>query len=143
MCPSSAEKRRRPNQWLLIIAVSLLLPAAFVLGYGAYSFHALFAVRYEEEIVVSSPDTRYTLIIRPWSGWDSSGAVFYCRTGSGIPENKIGSMAAAGHNHPFRDGHYRVIWDNTAVTVLYWNRSEEDGITDLSQWETVTFHLQT
>ena len=132
MCLSSVEKHPRLT-WFWIIAVSFLLSAALVVGFGIHSFHGLFATRCEKEIIASSPDGQYALIIRPWSGWDSTGADFYCRSSSGT--TKIGGISAAGHNHPFRDGHYRIVWEPDAVTILY-------GTANLSQWETVTYHLQ-
>ena len=101
---------------------------------------------YEDDIVITSPDGEYSLIIKEWGFSFVTGAEIYALYD--LPVNnftkpfatKIGYTSGGDCCYSFRDSNYEIEWGNDSVTIRYYSGRKSET-KDSSTWESVEFFL--
>ena len=128
----------------IIIITSLVLAVCLVLAAGIFfiGISMLFGRHYEPNLIISSPDDQYELVIREYSCLGGAGADIYIRG----PEwyniwnkNKIGHASGDDSYQPFSNGTYYVEWESDKVTIYYYRGLSPlaENVNDRSTWRGV------
>ena len=128
----------------IIIITSLVLAVCLILAAGIYfiGISMLFGRHYEPNLIISSPDDQYELVIREYSCLGGAGADIYIRG----PEwyniwnkNKIGHASGDDSYQPFSNGTYYVEWESDKVTIYYYRGLSPlaENVNDRSTWRGV------
>ena len=132
----------RKKQIILIICAVLVV----CLLVGAVCFYVHMAIRintpdYEPDIVVSSPDGQYELVIREEKLLLYTRAEIYIRRlgqDDNWKEQRIGITKTYDYYCPFAEGKYNVEWKNDKVTIYYFTASKDgEDVNDQSTWRGV------
>ena len=128
----------------IIIITSLVLAVCLVFAAGIFfiGISMLFGRHYEPNLIISSPDDQYELVIREYSCLGGAGADIYIRG----PEwyniwnkNKIGHASGDDSYQPFSNGTYYVEWESDKVTIYYYRGLSPlaENVNDRSTWRGV------
>lgn len=98
---------------------------------------------YLDNIVLRSPDDKYTLIVKEWDTIGAGGADIYYSPQMdmfGIFTFKLGEIHTDYGVHPFHNGNYVIDWNNNSVVIHY--RSGRNNETDNpNTWEKVCYKI--
>ena len=121
----------------IVIVILLIAISMFVLWLSLLS--RVFGRGYYDDLKLTSPDERYTLIIREWCAGFGGGAEIYVSK-DGFRKTKLGDIATDDCCHPFHSGEYIVEWEENAVVLRFY--SGRGGQTeDPETWETQRYIL--
>ena len=115
---------------IAISVVAILCLVAFYV-YVCIAFSPI----YEEDIVVTSPDGEYELIIREWYAVGCSGADVYVKKGSS--EEKADELHFGDNGSPFDDGLYEIEWEDDYVKMTY-----HSGLDNGTPWRSTKIKLE-
>jgi hypothetical protein len=109
----------------IIIITSLVLAVCLILAAGIYfiGISMLFGRHYEPNLIISSPDGQYELVIREYSCLGGVGADIYIRGAEWYNiwnKKKIGHASGDDYYQPFSNGTYYVEWKSDKVTIFYY-----------------------
>ena len=124
----------------IIIVVAIILVACLILGIGFYTFIVSLILRrhYEPELIISSPDGQYELVIHEWTYTVGGGAEIYVRKPgqdkwyNSWRQKKIGDVNS--DCFCFTQGHYSVEWNSDNVTIYYYNGYAIEDVNDCTTW---------
>ena len=122
-----------------IIIFILLVIALVALMVVAVSYHNNGKV-YTDDLILSSPDEKYELVIREWGTIGATGAEIYIRETSWWNrwiKTKIGNASADDGVYPFSSGLYHVEWKTDKVTILSYGGHPSESVEDPSSWRCV------
>lgn len=129
----------------IILVVSLVVVACLILAVGVYWYigSKLFSRLYKPDIVISSPDGQYELVIREYSCIGGVGAEIYIREPgqdkwyNSWKMKEIGSGGADDYYLTFTNGTYYVEWESDKVTIYYYMDLLVENVNDRSTWRGV------
>ena len=107
---------------------------------GIATFVAIkdFGKVYNDSIHISSPDGRYTLVVKEWGTLGGTGADIYIESASAwwpfATRRKIGMTIADDCVYPFRDGYYQVSWESEYVVINYYSGRQQEDTSDIDSW---------
>ncbi len=124
---------------IAVIIITLLLPVAVFFTIVKTAF----GKDYEKDLLISSPDGRYTLIVREWGTFGGTGAEIYGVEGS-TPNaveirlaEKLGETIADDVCYPFTSGAYVIEWNDDSILIRYFS-GRQIQTSDPETWDTVT-----
>ena len=121
-------------------SLKILLILLLILGTFIWVISSLSPGRnYLDELSLSSPDGRHTLIIREWETLGGTGAEIFCKPDSG-KKVKLGRTHADDCVFPFRDGLYTVDWKGDSVLIRYYS-GRATQTDDPGTWDRLTLTL--
>ena len=111
----------------VIIIITFVLAVCLITAAVAYFFVSskMLSRSYEPDLIISSPDGQYELVVREWSCLGGAGADIYIRKAgqakwyNGWMEKKIGTTSSDDYYYSFSSGSYYVEWENNKVTIYY------------------------
>ena len=128
----------------IILITSLVLAVCLILAAGIYFFGIwmMLGRHYEPNLIISSPDDQYELVIREYSCLGGGGADIYIR---GTEWYNIWNKKEIGHAggddgyQPFSNGTYYVEWESDKVTIYYYMclGPWTENVNDRSTWQGV------
>lgn len=123
----------------IIIIIALVLVVCVIIAAGAYWYIAskILSRVYEPDLIISSPDGQYELVVREWSCLGGSGADVYIRETEWYNSwkmNEIGTVRADDYYYPFANGTYYVEWEIDKVTIYYYKCLSIENVNDRSTW---------
>ena len=128
----------------IIIITSLVLAVCLVLAAGIFfiGISMLFGRHYEPNLIVSSPDGQYELVIREYSCLGGVGADIYIRGTEWYNiwnKKEIGHAGGDDSYQPFSNGTYYVEWESDKVTIFYYMGLGPwaENVNDRSTWRGV------
>ena len=122
----------------IIIIIALVLVVCLILSVGIYYYKVskILSKFYEPDIIISSPDGQYELVIREWTCLGGAGADFYIRDNSWRLK-RIGRGGADDYYLTFTNGTYYVEWESDKVTIYYYMDLLVENVNDRSTWRGV------
>lgn len=103
---------------------------------------------YEPDLIISSPDGQYELVIREFSCLGGAGAEIYMREPGQDKwynrwmEKKVGQASTDDYYLTFTNETFYVEWESDKVTVCYYKGVEIENMNDRSTWRgMVTYDL--
>ena len=118
---------------IILISISVVAILCLVAFYICMSI-ALSPV-YEEDIVVTSPDGEYELIIREWQAMGGSGAYVYIK--DGFFKKKVDYLGFDDYSMTFKGGMYEIKWQDDCVIIKY-----DSGIGGENPWRSTKIELE-
>ena len=102
----------------------------------------LFGRHYEPNLIISSPDGQYELVIREYSCLGGGGADIYIRGTEWYNiwnKKEIGHASGDDSYQPFSNGTYYVEWESDKVTIYYYRGLSPlaENVNDRSTWRGV------
>lgn len=134
----------------IIIIVALALVVCLIIAAGVYMYlGSLISGRaYEPDLIISSPDGQYELVIREFSCLGGAGAEIYIREPGQDKwynrwmEKKVGQASTDDYYLTFTNETFYVEWESDKVTVCYYKGVEIENMNDRSTWRgMVTYDL--
>ena len=132
--------RNLPRKNRIFMTVAIALAVCFILSAGIYFFLASLVLSrdYQPDLVITSPDGQYELVICEWFYTVGGGSEIYLRKSgqdkwyNGWKKTKIGTTSS--ETLSFAQGYYDVEWSSDHVTVCYYQGYEIENINDHSTW---------
>ena len=90
---------------------------------------------YEEDIVVTSPDGEYELIIREWQAMGGSGAYVYIK--DGFFKERVADLGFDDYFMPFKGDLYEIEWEDDYVKITY-----HSGLDNGTPWRSTKIKLE-
>ena len=135
MCKHKNKMNIRRIILIISLVIVVCVIAAVVIN---YCIAALMLSRfYEPDLVLTSPDGQYELVVREYDCLGGSGAEVYIRkTGwyNSWIKKKIGSPGMDNYYMPFAKGKYYVEWEDDKVTLYYCEGRLIEDMNDSSTW---------
>ncbi len=85
----------------------------------------IFNKKYDEDIIIHSPDGEYTLIIKEWETYEWCGTEIYGVKGSSpnwiekLMPQKLGVLSTYFDIHPISNGDYEIEWTDKNIIIRY------------------------
>ena len=105
-----------------------------------------FGWAYKNDLVITSPDGKYQLLVREGGTLGGTAAEIYAIDPK-LPmllnkfiKTEIGRTSADDSVYPFFDGNYEILWEEDCVTIYYFS-GRECETSDISTWQKVTCKL--
>ena len=138
-----SKSKKLSTKTRIILIISLSLVACLIIAYGIFyfAFTRLLSPAYEPDLVITSPDGKYELVVREWNYFTSFGSDIYIRETQWYNRwmmTKIGNTNAELKS--FTHGLYYVEWGSDKVTIHYYtgqsypNQTREEKSRDRSTW---------
>lgn len=129
----------------VIIIISLVLAVCLLLAVGMYFFivSKMLSRYYEQDLIISSPDGQYELVVREYQCLGGAGAEIYIRKPgqdkwyNSWMMKKIGSAVTGDYYQTFNAGTYYVEWESNKVTIFYYTKARIENSDDRSTWRGV------
>jgi len=136
----SLKELSKKSKIILIICTIIVLCLILAFGRYYYLVSLVLSRRYEPDIIISSPDGRYDLVVREWSYGMGGGAEIYIRKrgqDNSWKEQRIGSTKTDDGYNSFARGNYYVEWESDKVTIYYYTNFQIEKTSDRSTWRGV------
>ena len=136
------DKRVKAGKIVIVILIVILLIAISMFALWLSLLRRAFRVDYvDDDLKLTSPDERHTLIIREWNDLLVSGAEIYVSK-DGFGKMKLGRITTDYGCHPFHSGKYIVEWEENAVVLRFYSGSiRGQKKEDPETWETSRYIL--
>ncbi|MBE6923948.1 MAG: hypothetical protein E7466_01740 [Ruminococcaceae bacterium] len=132
---SKSKKLSTKTRVILIISLSLVTCLIIAYGIFYFAFMNLLSPGYEPDLVISSPDGKYELVVREWSYFHSCGSDIYIRETKWYNRWMVKEIGYTSSEDPcFADGHYYVEWESDKVTIYYYRG--HPGVEDVNNRST-------
>lgn len=121
----------------IILIISLALVVCLILAGLVYWFIAsrLLSREYKPDLIISSPDGQYELVVREWYYLVGGGAEIYIRETKWYNRWMMKEIGATSSEDPcFAEGHYYVEWESDKVTIYYYKGLGIENCNDRSTW---------
>lgn len=124
---------------IVILAVLIFNPITRLIASGGRA--------HESDLVITSPNGKYTIIIKEWGTIGGTGAEVYSLKNTNVNALtelfavRIGDTWADDGCYPFRDGNYEMEWHENSVTIRYSSGARSETPAP-STWRTQTFELE-
>ncbi len=124
----------------IILIIGLVLVVCLILVGMVYWFIAsrLLSREYEPDLIISSPDGQYELVVREWYYLVGGGSEIYIRKPgqdkwyNSWMKKEIGTTSS--ETLSFAGGHYYVEWKSDKVTIYYYKGLGIENVNDCSTW---------
>lgn len=123
---------------LIVIAIVTMLLVVFFDGFGKY---------YTNDLVVTSPNGEYQLLIREWGTLGGTGAEIYAMNPH-IPmflnrliKVKVGITSSDDCLYSFFEGYYYIVWEEDCAVIYYYSGIGNEDSNDRSTWSVVRCEL--
>ena len=126
-------KKSKTRLGIALIAISVVAILCLVAFYVCVCI--AFSPIYEEDIVVTSPDGEYELIIREWQGMGGSGAYVYKK--DGFFKKEVDCLHFDDYSMPFKGGMYEIEWQDDCVIIKY-----DSGTGGEDPWRSTEIELE-
>ena len=125
LCIVGKKRASKAKKWLgaILVVISSLLIAGYLVFLALID--SAFDRYYEDDLVVTSPDGEYELIIREWQAMGGSGAYVYIK--DGFFKKKVDYLGFDDYSMPFKGGMYEIEWQDDCVIIKYHGGGEGDN----------------
>ena len=118
------KRKKKMDLGSIILLISLVMFVCVIVALVINHCVVLIISRrsYRPDIVLTSPDGKYELVVRAYDCISGAGAEVYIRkTGwyNGWTKKKIGDVHTDDYYMPFSKGEYYVEWEDDKVTLCY------------------------
>lgn len=128
----------KKSRIILIIALVTVVCFMIVAGIQYYIASKILSKCYEPDLIISSPDGQYELVICEWFYTVGGGSEIYIRKPgqdkwyNSWMKTKIGTTSA--ETLSFAQGQYYVEWESDKVTIYYYQGVPAENANDRTTW---------